>query len=115
MEQTSNSFDNYRPLMKAPNSGLVLGLGIASIVLVCCCGMLGLVLGIIAVVMGSNSKKEVLTNMELYDSQSFNNLKSGITCAIIGIVLNALSMVFSLVMYINDPRWAEKLIRNMTR
>jgi uncharacterized membrane protein HdeD (DUF308 family) len=115
MDQTNNTFGGYTPLQKVPNSGLVLGFGISSIVLVCCCGMLGLVLGIIAIVMGSNSKKEVLSKIELYDTRSFSNLKTGITCAIIGVVLNVLSIIVSLVIYVNDPHWAEKMMRNMMK
>lgn len=72
-----------------PNATATLVLGILSIVVCFICGIIALVI----------SNKDVgvyKANPELYDAASFNNIKAGRICAIIGIVIQ---MIF-LTIYI---------------
>jgi hypothetical protein len=77
---------------KLPNATAVLGLGIISIITCCCYGILGLILAIIALVL---AKKD----MDLYRQSpekfsNYNNLNVGRILAIIGLVLNILTMIY---------------------
>lgn len=67
-----------------PNATGVLVLGICSIPFAFCYGVIGLVLGIVALVLASKSLKEYKMNPSLYKDSSYKNLSAGRVCAIIG-------------------------------
>jgi hypothetical protein len=74
-----------------PNSTAVLVLGILSIV-ICC--FFGVIMGIIALVLASKGKVLYDSNPMLYTESSYNNLKAGKICAIIGLILSALTTLY---------------------
>lgn len=74
-----------------PNSTLVLVLGILSIV-VCC--VVGLILAIIALVMANKGKALYDANPGKYSLSSYNNMKAGKVCAIIGLILSLLVTLY---------------------
>lgn len=84
-----------------PNSTLTLVMGISSVVSVCCCyyafGLVGIALGIVALI---NYKKDMVlytSNPEEYTLSSYNNLKVGRICGIVGLVLSSISAFFLLI------------------
>lgn len=76
-----------------PNGTAVLVLGILSIVMCWTYGIIGLILGIVAIVLHRKDKAVYLTNPSVYE-QSFKNSKAGNICAIIGVVLSALFVIY---------------------
>lgn len=83
-----------------PNSTGILILGILSIVTCFCYGIIGIVLAIIAMIMASQAKKLLAANPERYSISSVKNMKAGYLCAIIGLVLSILYIVFVVVYFI---------------
>ena len=84
--------------MSAPHANLVLSFGIVSIFTFCCCsGILGIIFAILALVFAAKSKKEFNANRELYDETSFGKVRSGKTCAIIGLVLGLIILTIAIV------------------
>lgn len=77
---------------KLPNTGAIIGLSIASILLCWCYGVLGLLLSIVALVLASKATKAYHAEPEIYTD--FGALKTGKILAIIGIVLNILFLLF---------------------
>lgn len=77
-----------------PNSTLILVFGILSIVTCCCYGIIGLPLGIIALVMANKATAVYAANPELYTG--FQNVKTGKILAIIGIVLNTIYLLYAI-------------------
>ncbi len=75
-----------------PNSTASLVLGILSIPTCLCYGVLGLILGIIAIVLGKNAQKKYNENPDSYTGEG--NAKAGIITGIIGIVLNLVYLGF---------------------
>ncbi len=86
MDQLNNPLQQ-RPL---PNSTAVLVLGILSIVTCFCYGILGLILGIIAMVLAGKDKSLYASLPDEFTQGSFKNLNAGRICAIIGIILSLL-------------------------
>ncbi len=84
-------------LQAVPNSTAVLVLGILSIVGCFCYGLVGLILGIIALVLASRGKSVYLANPTLYSEYSLKNLNAGKVCAIIGTSLSGLYLVFVII------------------
>ena len=80
-----------------PNSTLVLVLGILSIVTCFCYGIIGLILGVIALIFAKKDTALYNSNPELYTG--FENLKTGKICAIIGTILSSLYLTL-IVIYI---------------
>jgi hypothetical protein len=76
-----------------PNATAVLVLGILSIVTCCCYGVIGLILGIIALVLAKKDKALYNANPSVYTEGSFKNLNAGRICAIIGLVLNIIYLL----------------------
>ena len=73
-----------------PNATGVLVLGILSLVLCFCYGLFGLVCGIISLVLAKKDMDLYNANPGFYTASSFNNVKAGRICGIIGICLSAL-------------------------
>ncbi|AUP81139.1 CCC motif membrane protein [Flavivirga eckloniae] len=77
---------------KLPNSTLILVFGILSIVTCCCYGIVGLILGVVALVLAKKATQLYAENPE--DYTGFQNVKTGKVLAIIGIVLSLLYAIF---------------------
>jgi hypothetical protein len=76
---------------KLPNATAVLVLGILSILTCCCYGVLGLVLGSIALYLYNSDAK--LYNTDPNSFINYQNLKTGRILAIIGIILSVLMIL----------------------
>lgn len=93
-QQFGNNPGGQVPL---PNSTAVLVLGIISIALCWCYGIVALTCGIIAIVLGNKAMALYKSNPSAYTLSSFNNTKGGRICGIIGICLGALYIIFVIV------------------
>ena len=93
MNQTTNS-TNGQILQKLPNATTSLVLGIISIVLCWCLGIVGLVLGIIGLMMGNKAVALYKQSPGVYDESSFKNANAGKICSIIGLSLSALYLIY---------------------
>ncbi len=71
---------------KLPNATAVIILGILSIVTCCCYGVLGIILGIIALVLAKKDTQLYLENPELYSN--YSTIKTGKILAYIGLILS---------------------------
>jgi hypothetical protein len=80
-----------------PNATAVLVLGILSIVFCFCYGVIGIILGILAVVMGSKGAALYKANPNAYSLASYNNLKAGKICGIIGLILSCLYIIIIII------------------
>ncbi|MDE3247959.1 MAG: DUF4190 domain-containing protein [Bacteroidota bacterium] len=92
MDQETSIFDQprqYPAQQVLPNATAVLVLGILSLVLC----FIGVVLGIIGLVLANKDLRLYRMSPELYTAGSYNNLKAGRTCAIIGLVLQSLFVI----------------------
>lgn len=98
-QQINQQFNNQFGQMPVPNGSAVLVLGILSIVCCFCYGIIGLVLGIIALVLAGKAMAAYKANPGSYTMSSFNNMKAGRVCAIIGTCLSALYVIF-LIIYV---------------
>ena len=76
-----------------PNSTAALVLGIVSIASLCCCSIVGFVLGIIGLVLGVNAMALYQQSPGVYSEASFKNANAGKICSIIGLVLSVLSIL----------------------
>jgi len=86
-----------------PKSTASLVLGILSIVTCCCYGIIGLPLGIIALVLGNKAIKMFNENPEIYTS--VGNAKAGRVLGIIGIVFNLIFIGY-LIWIVSMIGWA---------
>jgi len=85
------------PQMPLPNATPVLVLGIISIVGCFCYGLVGLICGIIAMVMAKKDLRLYNANPAEYTPGSYSNLKSARTCALIGVILSSLHLLFWII------------------
>ena len=104
METINENAENtpMAPIVRVPvpNSQGVLILGIFSLVTTFCCfgiGVVGLALGIIAVVLSSKALDMYGQNPKAYTEASYKNLNGGRICGIIGIVANGVMILFAIV------------------
>lgn len=98
-QNVNQQFNNQFGQIPIPNSAAVLVLGILSIVFCFCYGFIGLVLGIIAIVLAGKANAIYNANPTNFTVSSFNNLKAGKICAIIGTILSALMLVYIIVVF----------------
>lgn len=80
------------------NATAVLVLGILSILGCFCYGIIGLILGIIALVLAGKDMKLYNANPEAFTAGSYSNLKAGRVCAIIGVILSSLYFIFFMIL-----------------
>lgn len=83
---------------KLPNSTPVIVLGVLS-VLTCCCvgGVIGIILGIVALILAKKDMALYSANPEAYDG--YSNVNLGRTLAIVGIVLSAIYLLITIYLY----------------
>lgn len=77
-----------------PNATVILVLGILSLIFCWCYGIVGLILGIIAVAMSSAPRREYLEHPEEYTEISYKNIHTGRICSIIGICISLTVVAF---------------------
>lgn len=82
---------------KLPNATAILILGILSILTCCCYGVIGLILGIVALILAKKDLALYYADPEHYEG--FSNINTGRILAIIGIVLSAIYLIVSIYMY----------------
>ena len=83
--------NNNTNAMQLPNATAVLVLGILSIVVCFICG-------IVALVISNKDMALYRANPELYTTSSYNNIKAGRICAIIGIALQVLGIIVYIIL-----------------
>lgn len=93
--------------LQLPNSTGVLVMGILSIVCFCClaAGLVGITLGILALVLGNKAIKEYSDAPDKYTEKSFKNAKAGRICGIVGLSLGGLWVITALA-YLSAIGWA---------
>jgi hypothetical protein len=102
MSETPASYQTQQgqgsPQYPLPNSVAVLVLGICSIFPGCfCMGVVGMACGIVALVLAKKDLRLYRANPGAYTLASFNNLSAGRVCAIIGLSISALILLFYIV------------------
>jgi hypothetical protein len=102
-----SSFQQPTPIMptggmqpQIPNATTVLVLGILSIVLCCCYGIFGIASGIIALIMHKQALALYQANPTAYSIASYKNLNAGKICAIIGVILSALMLIYVVFVFL---------------
>ncbi len=84
-----------------PNSTAVLVLGILSIVFICpYISLISIVIGIIALVLASRDQNLYNSNPAIYSYSSYNNLKAGRVCAIIGLSIAIFTFIIGILFII---------------
>lgn len=89
-----------RPQLTTPNSTEAMVLGILSIVFCWCWGLLSIILGIVTLVLANQGEKEYRKNPSLYTEVSYRNLRTGRTCAIVGLCLAAVTIIGVILYFI---------------
>jgi M penetrans paralogue family 26 len=89
----------FSPQQEVPNAVAVLVLGIASLLGGLCYGVIGLILGIVALAIAANAKRIYNENPQTYTSSSYSSLNAGRICAIIGLCLAGCWLII-LIFYI---------------
>ncbi|MGV7106784.1 CCC motif membrane protein [Flavobacterium sp. U410] len=84
---------------KLPNATGVLILGIVSLFGCCCYGILGIILGIIALILAAKDTRLYNENPELYSN--YNNLKVGKILAIIGLIISIIWLLIIVWIVVN--------------
>lgn len=84
-----------------PDSTAILILGILSILGGFCYGITGVFVGIIALVMANKPERLYRMEPNRYTVNSYNNLKAGKVCAIIGLCLSIIMSFFFLILVID--------------
>lgn len=92
--------NNYQ--LQLPNSTAVLIMGIISIISCWCYGVIGLVLGIIALILATKDRRRYLLEPDVYTASSYKNLMAGRITAIIGICLSSLFLAFILFAILSE-------------
>ena len=88
---------NTQPLLILPNSTAALVLGIISIASLCCCSIVGFIVGIIGLVLGINAVALYRQSPGVYTEASYQNANAGKICSIIGLVLSVLSNLLIII------------------
>ena len=102
-----------------PYATAVLVLGIVSIPTCFCYGIVGLICAIIALIFAYNAKKLYTQNPSRYILSSYNNLKAGRVCAIIGFCLSLTYLLFYISLFVlvgtmaMNPEGISELLDNL--
>lgn len=98
-KKTTSATGEFKIQRQLPNSTTVLVLGIISIATCWCWGVVGVTLGIIALVLSAKDKKLYKANPADFTESSYKNLNAGYICALIGTILSGLYLLFLLIYF----------------
>lgn len=82
-----------------PDATTVLILGILSLIFSFSCGIIGLILGIVSVVMASSQRRIYQAAPDDYTENSLKNLNAGRVCGIISICFSAIAFVMLILIF----------------
>jgi M penetrans paralogue family 26 len=113
--------NNMLPQRTLPNSTVVLILGIASIPFCCCYfGLIGLALGIVAIFLYGKANTLYQQDPGAFTEKSYKNLKAGRICAIIGVILSCLMVLYAVWLFqtfgwdaMQDPELLQQKMQEM--
>jgi len=97
---SGNYYNDFK--IQLPNSTAVLVLGIISIVSCWCYGIIGLILGIIALILAAKDRRRYLLEPDVYTESSYKNLMAGRITAIIGLCLSGLFFLIILIAILSE-------------
>ncbi|MGX7668523.1 CCC motif membrane protein [Flavobacterium pedocola] len=86
------NFNNFETKQKLPNATAVIILGVLSILVCCCYGILSVLLGALGIYLAKKDTDTYNLNPSLYTN--FKNVKTGRVLCIIGIVLGVLMLAY---------------------
>jgi len=111
-QKHSDPESGYNKLIQQnlPNSTTVLVLGILSIVFSCWYfSIVGVVLSILALILANRDLSLYYSNKSQYTLSSFNNVKAGRICAIIGLAVAIIFFIFFILIligiFVTWPFW----------
>lgn len=96
-QSTNQEIFSHEQRFPLPNATAVLVLGIVSIVGCFCYSIVGLICSIIALVLASKDMAMYKTSPMKYTPGSYNNLKGGKVCAIIGLSMSILYLIIIII------------------
>lgn len=85
-----------------PYAYTVLALGIASIASCFCFGIVGIICGLIALILSRKAMAYYEMDPYGYREISYNNVKIGRSCALIGLALSSIFTIFLIVLAISQ-------------
>lgn len=97
MDGYDSDFYDYNEQVDLQNATAVLVLGIVSIVLCWCYGIIGLITGVIALFLAEKDRRKYMLEPEAYTKHSYKNLMAGRTVAIVGVCLSGLFFIIVLI------------------
>ena len=78
-----------------PNATAVMVIGILSVITSLCYGLIGIILGIVALAIAKKDMKAYQENPDGYDN--YSNLNTGRICAIVGICVGAVIFIIAII------------------
>lgn len=111
MENENLTNQEKRPLPYATAS---LVLGIVSIVLCWCYGIVGFITGLIGLILAIMDSKSYKQSPNSYTPSSINNYKAGLICSIIGTVLSLIFLIVFITI-LNSVNWDFQLFLEKLR
>lgn len=90
-----------------PDATAILVLGILSILGAFCYGVVGLILGIIGIALAGKPERLYKEHPKKYTLTSYNNMKAGKICAIIGLCISVIMSLFFLlvILRMSEEPW----------
>jgi hypothetical protein len=111
--QAHQGYQGSNGFHPVPNSTEVMVLGILSIVFCWCWGFLSFILGIITIVLANQGERHYRMNPAMYSEVSYRNLKTGKTCAIIGLCLAGITIIGVIIYFVLFGTLFFNLFRSM--
>jgi uncharacterized membrane protein len=101
-EKSDNAQDNANAAtqQKLPKAEIIIGLGIGSIILSCCCVLVALIPAVVGLVLASGDEKLYNENPSLYSN--YSNLKTGKILCFVGIGCSVMMLIISLIFGMAD-------------
>ncbi len=96
----NQSLNANRMKQDLPNATTILVLGILSIVTCWCIGIVGLGIGITALFLAGKAIKIYNLSPSSYSESSYNNIKAGKICAIIGVCLSSFMIIYFIIYFL---------------
>jgi len=87
----------FMPKSDIPNATTVLVLGIVSIAVGWCFGIIGIALATVGLLLSNKAKLLYQHSPDTYSASSYKNLETGRICSIIGLIVSAVCFIIEII------------------
>ena len=108
--ENQNPIDSNLAPVDLPKANAVLWLGISSLVCVCCCNFVGIILGAIGFFLSFEPMNLYKENPSAYTRSSYSKINTGRILGLVGSILSVVAFIYGIINYKQNAAMMQQIL-----